>query len=560
MAISAYLIERASQRPPILSLMVAIVAVRFFGIARGVFRYVDRYLSHDASFRLLGEIRGSVYQILIPLVPGYAVGRTVGHGEVLARISADVDTLQEWFVRGFAPLSSSILSAAFVMVAASILLPAAGLALLCAFVVAAVIVISAVGSGRRSVREDIELRGRYTDGLVDYLHGLPDLVAMGAAGMLANRLDRLALQRDRWSARVARRAAVATALQASLPGLVAAMLGAVAIAGLGSGLDPLMVGVLVFGAMAAVECVAALSGAIDSWHRGVVAAHRLADLTGDGEVRVQGSRFTASQLPGESRQSLSPAVQGSCRTTSGTASPRTLSIRHVSFGYQGACAVLQDLSLQVDRGDRIVISGPSGAGKTTLANLLLRFLEPSAGSIDIDGTALTDFNEPGLRRTVGAATQDAHLFTGSIRNNIMLARPTASESELELALTQAQLAGWVAGLPSGLDTEVGERGLAVSGGQRRRIVLARAFLAGFSFLIADEPTEGLDTPTARDLVAILFQGSHDRGLIVITHRPDLCPRNASFYRLVAGRLVPCWDAGATAATLATAGSYFPLKN
>jgi ATP-binding cassette subfamily C protein CydCD len=302
-------------------------------------------------------------------------------------------------------------------------------------------------------------------------------------------------------------------IQTAFPGLIGALLAAVAIAALGTGLNPLTVGVLCFGGMAAAECTAAVPPAVDSWECGLAAAHRLAELW-----------------------SLPPPVT-SVGAVRPARLPARLAVSDVSFRYADSLPyVLDRVSLDLAVSERVIIVGRSGAGKTTLASLLLRFLSPCSGAIALDGTDLARLDEDAVRRFLGAATQQVHLFAGTIRDNVMLARPGASDDELRAAIEGAQLAEWMDGLPAGWRTEVGELGVAVSGGQRRRIGLARALLAGFPFLIADEPCEGLDTPTARAVMDTLFSSTEERGLIVITHRPDLCPPADRIYSLAGGQL------------------------
>jgi thiol reductant ABC exporter CydC subunit len=513
LAISAYLIERASQRPPILSLEVAIVSVRFFGISRGIFRYLDRVLSHDASFRLLGDIRADVYRTLIPLAP--AGLRDLGRGELLTRVAADVDTMQEWFVRGFSPLCTSVVTALLVALAAAIILPAAGVALLMSLLAAAVLAVAVTRARGEKARREAELRGVVTSGIVDYIQGIADLTALGAATTMASHLQEHDRERGRLSTLHANRAGIAVGIQTALPGLVAALMAAIAIASLPAGLNPLQVGVLCFGGMVAVECVAAVPAAVDSWERGQVAAQRLAAL---------------SSLPIPVRPTGSAQL---------TASAQRLSVSNVSFQYADALPqVLDNVSFDLSVGDHVIITGRSGAGKTTLASLLLRFRSPDSGLISLNGRDLAGLSEDAVRRSLGAATQHAHLFAGSVRDNIALARPNASDEDLRAAAEAAQLAPWIDRLPDVWNTQVGELGVAVSGGQRRRIALARALLAGFPFLVADEPTEGLDTPTARAMMDTLFASTAERGLIVITHRLDLCPASSKIYELAGGRLTP----------------------
>ena len=487
------------------------MSVRFFGISRGVFRYVDRYLSHDASFRLLGDIRADIYRRLIPLAP--AGLERFGRGDLLARVAADVDTMQEWFVRGFAPVATSILTAAILVVAAALILPLAGLVLMLSLLGAATLMILVTRARDGAGSLELELRGEVTAGMVDYIQGLADLTAMGVAGEMAARIDATERSRSRLSSRRARRNALSAGLQSALPGLIAAGLGASAIAALATGLNPLQVGVIVFGGMGASECVMAVSPAVGAWERGHAAAARLAAMTAQDGFVVPSGNVT---------------LEGS---------PRRLTVANVSFRYPTSSkSVLHDLSLDVSTGDQIVIVGRSGAGKSTLASLLLRFLSPTDGSIAINGLDLADLSEHSVRTTCGAATQHAHLFTGTILENIRLARPEADDTQVRIAVERAHLAAWIDALPAGWNTQVGERGSTVSGGQRRRIALARALLAGFPILIADEPTEGLDGWTARGVMDTLFTESSDKALIVITHRPDLCPPGAAMFELVDGAL------------------------
>jgi ABC-type bacteriocin/lantibiotic exporter with double-glycine peptidase domain len=216
-----------------------------------------------------------------------------------------------------------------------------------------------------------------------------------------------------------------------------------------------------------------------------------------------------------------------------------MTISNVSFRYEPSSPyVLRDVSLDLAVGEQVLIVGPSGVGKSTLASLLLRLLSPDGGHIAFDGADFATVTEESVRRTCGAATQHAHLFTGTILENVKLARPDATDPEVRSALEDARLTAWVDALPLGWDTQVGEHGSAVSGGQRRRIALARACVAGFPFLIADEPTEGLDDPTARALMETLFSQSSGRALVLITHRPDLCPPGIPTFELVGGALSP----------------------
>jgi ABC-type multidrug transport system fused ATPase/permease subunit len=187
--------------------------------------------------------------------------------------------------------------------------------------------------------------------------------------------------------------------------------------------------------------------------------------------------------------------------------------------------VLDGFDLRLEPGERVALVGPSGGGKTTVTNLLLRFLDPEEGRVTIGDVDLRDLRQEDVRRTFALAGQEAHLFDSSIRENLQLARPQATDEELFDALRRARLEDWVESLPDGLDTLVGEEGMRLSGGQRQRLVIARALLSGAPVLILDEPTAHLDAETAEALVADVLAAAEGRSVLLITHRPeglDLC--------------------------------------
>ena len=200
--------------------------------------------------------------------------------------------------------------------------------------------------------------------------------------------------------------------------------------------------------------------------------------------------------------------------------------------------VLDGVDLDLPPGRRVGIVGSSGAGKSTLVAVLLRFLDIESGRVSLAGVDAAELDPDELRRVVGLVADDAHIFGSTLRENLRLARPQASDAELLAALRRAHLGGWYAGLPAGLDTWLGEGGSQLSGGERRRVALARALLANTPVLVLDEPTEGLDGATARALVADLLDAAAGRSVVLVTHRPEGLDLVEEIHELRQGRLWP----------------------
>ncbi len=216
-----------------------------------------------------------------------------------------------------------------------------------------------------------------------------------------------------------------------------------------------------------------------------------------------------------------PAVTDPGEPLAAPRAPFAVTLEGVRARYPGeAGPALEGFSLRLEPGRRVALVGPSGAGKTTVVNLLLRFLDPEAGRVTLDGRDLRDYRLQDVRHAIAVAGQESHLFSASIHENVRLARPGASDREVARALRGARLWPWIDGLPQGWHTPVGEEGREVSGGQRQRLVVARALLADAPVLVLDEPTAHLDPGTARDLIDDVFAAAGDRSVLLITHRPE----------------------------------------
>ncbi len=518
---SGYLITRAAQRPDILTLTVAIVGVRAFAITRSLLRYGERLSSHDAALRLLGRVRASFFRRLAPLVPGDLGGPR--SGDLLSRFVGDVDALQDLYLRALAPPVVAALVIAASALTAWLILPAAAPIVFACLLLASIVVPGlaatlAAGAGRHQA----PARAALTAELVETIEGATELAVAGRAGEWVARL-RVA---DARLAAIARRdalaAGAATVLGSLVAGLTVIAMLAVAIPAVHGGTLPgVLLASLAFLALAAFEGIAPLPLAARRLRACAEAARRIDELC-DREPAVADPEYPTPVPP---------------------AGDLALEGVRASYG-PGAPAVLDGVSLRLAPGQLVALRGPSGAGKTTLAHLLVRFRDVDSGSVTIGGVDVRDVAQEDLRKAVVFAAQDAHLFNTTLRENIQLARRDADEADIWHAVESAGAADWARSLPDGLDTFAGEDGGAISGGQRQRIALARALLADARFLILDEPTAHLDAETARHVMTQIAAGAHDRGVLVITHSDAGLEHFDEVLELRGGRIVPSLPASA----------------
>ena len=498
MATAGYLISRAAERPAILSLTVAIVGVRFFGLARPVVRYFERLSSHDVALRALGRVRVRVYERLERLAPTQLVSNR--RGDLLARLISDVDSLQNLHLRGIAPPLVALCASTAAVGAAAAFLPAAALVLAAGLLVGGLIVPAvAAGLARHASRREAAARGELTSELVETLAGSAELVAFGCE---KERLRGLQAA-DRKLVRIARRAALADGTGDALRLLVmgATVVGVLAVsvsAHTGGNLNRVLIATLALLALASFEAVQPLPEAVRELGATLAAGRRILELS-DREPSIVD--------PEEPLPAPTP--------------PFTVALESVRVRYAPReRPALNGFSLRLEPGKRVVLLGRSGAGKSTVANLLLRFIDPERGHVTIAGEDIRRYRQEDVRRVVAVADQDAHLFSASIRDNVRLGRPDATGAELERALRSARIWDWIESLPEGLDTLVGEEGRELSGGQRQRIVLARALIVDAPILVLDEPTAHLDPPTAEALIEDIFEAAGERSVLLITHRGE----------------------------------------
>ncbi|WP_326842798.1 thiol reductant ABC exporter subunit CydD [Streptomyces sp. NBC_01558] len=496
MATSGWLISRASEHPPVLYLMVAVTATRAFGIGRAVFRYAERLVSHDAVLRMLADTRVAVYRRLERLAP--AGLRTTRRGDLLSRLVADVDALQDYWLRWLLPAGAAVMVSAVSVGFTAWLLPEAAAALAVGLLAAGAGVPLVTGAvARRAERRLAPARGALATQVADLLTGTAELTVAGALPARTAETRRA----DGVLTRISSRAATATALGDGLTALVCgltvaatALVGAQAVAA--GRLDGVLMAVVVLTPLAAFEAVMGLPLAVQYRQR----VHKSAE-------RV----YEVLDAPDPVREPERPRQA--------PASPFPLRLEGMRARHAGQHRdALAGLDLTLDEGRRVAVVGTSGAGKTTLAQVLLRFLDAEAGTYTLGGVDAYGMDGDSVRRLVGLCAQDAHLFDSTVRENLLLARKDATEAGLRDALGRARLIDWVDGLPDGLDTLIGEHGARLSGGQRQRLALARALLADFPVLVLDEPAEHLDLATADALTADLLAATEGRTTLLITHR------------------------------------------
>ena len=501
MGLSAYLISKAAIASNVAELALAVTGVRALAISRAGFRYLERYTTHRAMFRILSGVRVWFYDAVEPLAPARLVRQR--SGDLLTRSVSDVDSLEDFYIKVLVPP----LVAAVVVASMSVIYGLFDLAI--GLVLAFFLLLTGVALPLLARRLSADpaaavatIRGDVGAMLVDELDGVADLVALDAAAGHRERLLATAGELDAARARLGVIEGVSNALGglfASLAGLCIVVLAIPLVSS--QKMDGLFLAVLPLAAIAAFEAVQPLSRSLQLLDTSRASARRLFELIDE-----------TPPVSDPERSLCSPRDEG-------------IDIRGLSFRFEpDGPWVLRDLDLRIEAGEHVAIVGPSGCGKSTLISLLLRFWDYDQGTVKLGGCELHELEAEAVRRHLSVVPQDVHLFNATVADNLAVADAGADSAAMERACRIAQLHDFIAGLPDGYDTVIGENGLLLSGGERRRLAIARAVLRDAPIVILDEATADLDGTTEVALWAALDRWLEDKTVLVFSHRPSMAGR------------------------------------
>jgi ATP-binding cassette subfamily C protein CydC len=524
LATSAWIISRAAERPSIAALAVAVVGVRFFGVARGVLRYLERLVSHETTFHILAGLRVWFYERIVPLAPARLM--QFRSGDLMSRAISNIETLQEFYVRAIAPPLVALLTALLMAIFFGAFDPILA-ATVITFMLAASLGVAWLARRltRRSGAAAVAARNAFNADVVDMAQGMTDVVAFNAETRQAAKIQAAAEALSRAQRHIGRIGALQTALINLLINLCALAVLILA----APRTEGIVLATLVLAAIASFEAIVPLPTA---------AAHLQTQLSAAQNLY---SVVDAAPLVSEPAQPL--PVPSDC----------TLQVENLRFRYaEGEPYALDGITFTLPHGSAFAIVGGSGGGKTTLVNLILRFWDYQEGLIALGGVDIRRLSSAALRAQIGVVTQQTYLFNTTIRENLLLAKRDATEEQLVAATQRAQLHEFIMRLPEGYQTRVGEFGVNLSGGERQRLAIARALLKDAPLLILDEPTANLDAQTERELLSALQTLMQGRTTLLITHRLVALEQMAQILVLQHGKLI---ERGTHAELLAKNGAY-----
>ncbi len=494
MMTSAFIISKAALQVHIHELEVAIVGVRFFGISRGVFRYLERLVSHEVTFKLLAKFRLGFFKSLEPLVPSQTVDYT--SGDLLSRTVEDIEKLEHVFVR--------VISPPFVLAAVLLLMwfLLGIFNFVYSLIFAVVYLTAAIGVplltfilSRKIGAKILLLKSKLSDLIIDGVQGLNELISFGAEESWSDEITEI----EKDLLQYEKKMKIIEGLHESLIGLMMNIaivaLSVAAIPAVNNGtLHGYYLAVILIGVMAAFEAVFPIPQSVQYLEQTSAAARRLLEIT---EKQVKKNHSPAANVKIEQ-----PSIE----------------VNNVSFKYPEGNYALKNISFEVPFGQKIGIVGATGAGKSTLLNLLTKLWDYESGSIKLGGINYENLSGEEVRNFISVVPQKVHLFTGTIKENLLIAKPNATDEQIIKSLADAELKYFVESLPEKLNAPVGELGNKLSGGERKRLAIARALLKNAPILICDEITADLDAITERNILRTVASVGKDKTIFLITHR------------------------------------------
>lgn len=522
LATSGWLITRSATRPPVFVVSVAVGAVQAFALGRGLVRYLQRLQVHDLALRVLGRLRLRLFDDLEPRVPGGLPDG--GRGAVLQAVVADADTVANGLAQGVTAAVDVVAAIAFGVLVAVAVSPLLAGVLAAGSLLAVATALAGARTGRRQELAEAARRTELAATVVDTLASARELVALGREDLVAARLADVAQR----SVAGARRQGVLSGLARGATTWVAGA-GLLAVVAVGSAAPPaerpsgVLLAMVVFASLATFDQVVALPGVLADTGPAGAAARRLGAL---GELPLP-TRDDPPVAPG--------VVDGDPAPVSGEAAGAELAGLW-ALGTDGR-PVLRDVGLRVGAGRRVALTGPSGAGKSSVLHTLVHFLEPARGTARVADRDVRSLRRTELAALVGWLGEEPHVFAATVADNLRLARPDADDAACVDVLQRVGLGPWLQGLPDGLATRLGTGGRGVSAGERQRLGLARALLAGGGVLLLDEPTAHVDPLTAGPLLDdLLGAAGPERSVLLVSHDDDVGARVDAVVTMDAGRV------------------------
>jgi len=495
LATSSFLISMAALHTSIADLQIAIVGVRFFGISRGAFRYVERLVSHSVNFKILAKLRVEFYKSLIPIIP--VRSQEIQSGDLLSRIVTDIEALQDFFVRVIAPPFISIIIGGVYLLFLGNYSPELAYILGIIYIVSGIViplVVVAISGNYES--RIFELKGELTKHLVESMQGMNELIMLRQIKNQQHVIEEL----NKKIALMQRRTAFVTTLNSSVSAFFTnfgpwVVLFFVIPLVLNQSISGVLLAALVLSSMASFEMINQLSQSAEYLQISLQAADRIFETIDMVDINSK------------------PSEKMMIRDL------KKLDIREMYFSYSGVEDFsLKDIKFDLTPGKKIAIVGPSGAGKTTIINILNGFWKQNKGTYTINGIESHNIRDDSLTDLFGICEQDAYIFSGTLRSNLDFEAGDIDQNKINQIIKYVQLSALVEELPDGLDTLVGEHGKSFSSGELQRILIARTLLKESKVLIFDEPTSNLDAINEREIMRMILNLEDDRPIILITHR------------------------------------------